>query len=266
MGLRSAARLLVCAGLILAADSFVASDAWARGASPAPGCLDARAVERVRHFDPDTLLVGAAGRGFVVNLADGCGARLEGAQTLLADEGWVCGRPREFVRAGETVCPIVALAPVEAKQYAELARKLDQASAHDAAAGGAVALEPLEVTAPAKRTVAHFRGDPDYCFSPAAMRGFQLDGNDIIVLTAPRRAGGHKSYRVELSFACPDLAWHHEIGFRSGVGSGLICGNPGDKVFGLDGAPGGDLRGGEGQDASRFSRADCGIAAVYPEG
>ena len=156
------------------------TQAGARSPSPAPDCLDARAVQRVRHFDPDTLLVGAGGRGFVVDLPKGCGAQLKGPQTLLAEEGWVCGRPREFVRARETLCPILAVAPVAPRDYARLAMQLDQATPANPDATAAVALEPVEVTASAERKSVRFRGEPDYCFSPAALRGFQMDGGDEV--------------------------------------------------------------------------------------
>jgi hypothetical protein len=234
----------------------------AESREPRAGCLDARAVQKLRHFDPDTLLVGSPGGGFVLNLAAGCGASLRGPQTLLAQDGWVCGGEREFVRAGETHCPIIGLTPLPAREYARLAMSLDRTRPPQVN-GDEVVLETLEVTAPAEQPALRFRGDPDYCFTPGALRGWRVDGNDLVVQTAPRHAGGNRSYRVELAHGCPDLAWQDEIAFRSGIGLGLICGNPGDKVLGLGTSAGRHLQRGS-VETPGDSRAGCEIAAVYP--
>ena len=78
----------------------------------------------------------------------------------------------------------------------------------------------------------------------------------------PRRAGGNRYSRVELADTCPELFDALNIGFESGVGIGLICGNPGDRVVALSPAPG--LLG-EGTERSGFaSRVRCNVSAVYP--
>lgn len=247
---------LACLALALATDG-----AAAERTAPGPGCLDARAVERVRRFDPDTLLIGSPSGHFVLNLVPGCGAGLQDEQTLLAADGWVCGGEREFVRAGDVLCPIAALTPLPAREYARLALRLDQAAT--AGSGGTTTLAAVEVTAKAGPAL-RFRGDPEYCFSRRALRGWRLDGNDLVVDTAPRRAGGNRRYRVELAHACPELEWNESIDFRSGIGLGLICGNPGDRVEAVVEADAALTL--DRLEAARAGvRSSCQIAAVYPE-
>jgi hypothetical protein len=108
-----------------------------------------------------------------------------------------------------------------------------------------------------------FRGDVDYCFSTDAVRGWQLDGNEIVVQTSKRRAGGHDSYRVALAGSCPELEWADSVEFYSGVGIGMICGNAGDKALAVDTTlePGIEQRG----PMLMARTGGCPIAAVFPE-
>lgn len=246
--------MCLAAGLLA---SGIAAGETDRAAMPHPACLDARAVERVRNFDPDTLLIAAAGTHFVVTMAKDCGKTLQGTQSLLAHEGWVCAGEREYVAAGIAVCPIAAVTPIPEREYARLALGIDRTQR---GASDGVALAPVEVTAATRRAPLRLRGDPDYCFSSKALRGWHLSGNDLIVITAPRHAGGNRSYRVELAHSCPELTWKNEVGFSSGMGTGLICGNPGDKVFGTGGGAGGSFG-----SLGTGLRSGCAIAAVYPE-
>ena len=95
----------------------------------------------------------------------------------------------------------------------------------------------------------------------------------MLVELSPRRSGGHRYYRVELAQTCPDLDSAPAIVFRSGVGIGLICGNPGDRVIAQDSGGGSLFDAGDpgfvfADDPRRSGRmgmrVQCSVAAVYP--
>jgi hypothetical protein len=164
---------------------------------------------------------------------------------------------------------VARLAP---RDYARLAREHDRAQAHldSRGDGTAIALDPVEVRADVARRRLRFRGDPEYCFSPDAVRSWSLDGGDIVIATSPRRAGGKRAYRIELANNCPELTRFDTLDFVSGVDIGLICGNPGDHARGRRShtAPGPDFSAGV-RGPSLITRASsevgCPIAAVYPD-
>ena len=246
---------------------FVPLLAAARAPAPSDACLDARAIERVRAIDENTLVVAAGNGRFVVAHASGCDAKQPAE--LLATEGWACGAEKEFVKVADMLCPVISVTRIDGRTYAGLAAAADQREFFVMKEGD-TALEPVEVTAKAAKQRAGFRGDTDYCFSPAAVRGWQLDGNEIIVQTSKRRAGGNSSYRVLLSSSCPELEWADNVEFESGVGIGMICGHAGDKAIARDdfGIPGTAERGPAQLSrtaAAREGRGGCTIAAVYPE-
>lgn len=227
--------------------------------SPAPGadCLDARTLERVHAVDENTLAVDAGNGWFAVAHASGCD--VANSAKLLANEGWACGAGEEFVQVGQTRCPVLSVTRIDGRTYAGLARAADRH--HFAIDGDAPSLDPVEVTAPARRS-AGFRGDSSYCFSPAAVRGWQADGHELVVQTAPRRNGGKRQYRVALVSSCPELAWADAVEFRSGVGIGMICGHAGDRAIAHDD---GIELGIDDREPTRFMLRGCGIAAVWPE-
>ena len=229
----------------------------ARAPAPAGDCLDARTIERVHAVDENTLALDAANGWFVVAHASGCSVR--GKATLLAAEGWACGDGKEFVQVGDTLCPVLSVTRVDGRTYAGLAAAADR---RGYPADGTPSLAPVEVEARTRRG-GGFRGDSSYCFAPDAVRGWQLDGSSqLVVQTSPRRAGGKKSYRVELDGACPELAWADSVEFRSGVGIGMICGHAGDRAFAHDD---GIELGIDERAPTRFALRGCGIAAVWPE-
>jgi hypothetical protein len=231
--------------------------AQARAPAPAADCLDARGIERVHAVDENTLVLDAVNGWFVVAHAAGCTVRDKAR--LLAADGWACGAGKEFVQVGETLCPVLSVTRVDGRTYAGLAAAADR---RGPAIGGTPSLAPVQVEARAPRAVG-FRGDSSYCFSPAAVRGWQLDGSrQLVVQTSPRRAGGKKSYRVELDGSCPELAWADAIEFRSGLGMGMICGHAGDRAFAHDD---GIELGVDEREPTRFALRGCGIAAVWPE-
>ena len=243
--------------IALAALVLIAPAALARSPAPSGGCLDARTIERVHAVDENTLAIDAANGWFVVAHATGC--VVQDKARLLAAEGWACGAGKEFVQVGTTACPVLSVTRIDGRTYAGLAAAADR---RGIPLSDTPSLAPVEVEARARRAVG-FRGDSSYCFAPSAVRGWQLDGsNQLVVQTAPRRSGGKKSYRVELEGACPELAWADAVDFRSGVGIGLICGHAGDRAFALDD---GIALGIDEREPTRFALRGCGIAAVWPE-
>jgi hypothetical protein len=251
------ARILCLLGL-------VASSVGAREAGPAPNCLDARTIERVRTLDENTLVVAAGNGRFIV--AHGTGCELQEPASLLAQEGWVCGREREFVRSGDVLCPVTSVTAVDARTYANLAAAADRrvATRH---AGSPPQLEAVEVLGVTPRARG-FRGDTDYCFAPHAVRGWQFKRNEVVVQTSPRRAGGNRRYRIALAESCPGLDRANAVEFVSGYSIGMICGNPGDRIVPRQENVNGEIVGLSSIPPSASARAfatGCAIAAVFPD-
>lgn len=268
-GCKHGAAMGLLAGLSLIA-SLHGAEVLAREPAPSADCLDARTVERVRTLDANTLLISAGDHRFVVAHTTGCDAGSEAQpSSLIAHEGWVCGADREFVRSGETLCPVLSVARIDAKVYASLAAAADGVTRDE---DGRTRLAPVEVIGASQRGRG-FRGDPDYCFPIPAVRAWNLDGRDLIVVTSRRRSGGNAKYRVELGSSCPELEWADGIDFHSTTATGWICGHAGDRVITLEerinsgddpfeeaaaGTAGGySLRAGR--------RSSCAIAAVHPD-
>jgi hypothetical protein len=94
----------------------------------------------------------------------------------------------------------------------------------------------------------------------------------MLVELSPRRSGGHRYYRVELAQGCPVLDAAPAITFQSGMGIGLICGNPGDRIVALDnaGSPfdadaSGSAFGNDGRRSLRMGMGTrCLVSAAYP--
>ncbi|WP_368564031.1 hypothetical protein [Pseudoxanthomonas sp. UTMC 1351] len=210
------------AASLLLAIATIPVSAQTRSPSPSPDCLDARRMQEVRQVEPRALTVLTQDdRRFRVDLASDCPVGT-GDAILLAQEGWVCGRAREFVRTGERLCPISGLQTIDAREYAALARAGDRDQA------GIATLDAVQVRAERRQG---FAGSYSYCFNPRYMRAWSEDSEGLLVEMSPRRAGGNRYYRVELSQSCPDLYSAPAVIFQSGVGIGLICGNPGDQVL-----------------------------------
>jgi hypothetical protein len=238
-------RALALIGFALAASPAID----ARSPAPSPDCLDARLVEALHAPSAWQLAVALSnGQRFRVELADACEAVLEaGAQpTLLAREGWACGEGA-FLKvepSGQT-CPIAALAPVEPREFARLARE-----------AAARALPTVEVEGQGRRG---FGGSADFCFASRHLRAWSEVDGGLVVETSMRRSAGRSVYRVELDGSCPDLGRFENIDFASGANNGLICGNAGDTVIILPDARA-DLGG---MAASRLG-SRCPIREVYP--
>lgn len=190
---------------------------------PAPNCLDARDVREVFQPDARTLaLVQSDGRRYRVDLADAC-PDIDGATRtrMLAANGWMCGAGNEYVAVGETLCPVAAVEPITSAEYAGHAR------ASQTSPDGSTTLANVVVKGEKRRG---FAASHSYCFSPRHVRGWSEDPKGLVVEVNPRRSSGNRYYRVELVRSCPHLSGPVEIAFRSGMGIGVICGNPGDDI------------------------------------
>lgn len=210
---------------------------------PATNCLDARQLSEMRQPDSRTLAVAATTGGyFRIDLRDDCpGLETQHNVMLMADEGWACGAPHESVRHEGGECAVAAVTAIDARSYAALARSADR---NDIAT-----LDTVQVKA---QVQLGFRGSHSYCFNPREMRGWSEDPKGLTVQTAPRLNGGNSSYRVELSHTCTLLSRATQVRFVSGLGIGIICGHPGDRLaFGNE-------------SGRRNFRAECSIGAVYP--
>jgi len=247
-------RLPAAVFLATAICAVTAAAASTRAPAPAAHCLDARAMGEVRQASERTLAVlQNDGRRFRVDLKEDCPAAGADAQaSVLAREGWVCGTGNEYVRSGQRLCPVAAVAEIDAKDYAALA--LASHRRH----GDVATLDTVEVRAEKRRG---FGGSVSYCLNPRYMRGWNEDGKGLVVEVSPQRSGGHRYYRVELAHSCPELFDATTIELRSGMGISAVCGNPGDVVAVVP-----EMRAGEGiaRSGGALSRISCPIASVYP--
>lgn len=227
---------------LLAALAFAAAAPLGAGARtpPAPQCVDAREVSEVFQSGPRTLaMVQSDGRRFRVDLGADCPGITAGSSTrMLAADGWMCGTGSEYVAVDARLCPVAGVEPISPAQYAGHAR------ASQTAPDGSTTLDTVVVRGERRRG---FAASHNYCFNPRHVRGWSEDPRGLVVEVNPRRSGGHRYYRVELVRSCPHLSGPVEIAFRSGMGIGVICGNPGDDirsgtrgqgVFGFDGGSG----------------------------
>lgn len=236
----------------------VAAPAMAREPAPAQDCVDARRVDEAWFSDARTLALSSAKRNYRIGFAADCPLPDPGVEVTLAGaQGWVCGDGKSFVRAGERTCPVATVQPLNAKAYAALARgALVRRSAGD----GATSLAPVEVRAERRRG---FTGSPSFCFNVRDLRAWSQTPKGVQVQVSPRRSGGHHGYQVELEGGCSELHDAQVVEFRSGVGIGQICGNPGDHLTVLnEWARVGTVETGLG--ARAHPSRICRIRAVYP--
>lgn len=249
------------AGFVFAAVAVAAPQALAR-TMPAPHCLDARTASEVFQSDARTLAVATAdGSRFRVELGPECpGIAAEPGAKLLARDGWMCGAVDEYVAAGGRACPVTAVTPIAPDEYATHAR------ASNTSADGTVTLSSVVVRGQRRRG---FAASASYCLNPRHMRGWSEGPKGLLVEVNPRRSGGYRHYRVELARACPQLEGGASITLHSGLGIGLVCGNPGDTV--LSGTRMGS--GGRHPDMMHTAtdrlqnlgaKLGCPISAVYP--
>lgn len=193
----------------------------ARAPAPLPDCLDARQVESFHAPSAWQLAVALSnGQRFRVELADACESmtRADAEPSLLAREGWACGEGA-FVQAhpGGERCAIAALAPIDDREFARLAREASSRT-----------LATIDVKGKGRLG---FGGTADFCFASRHLRAWSEVDGGLIVETSARRGAGRSRYRVELDGSCLDLGRFQNIDFQSGANNGLICGNTGDAVI-----------------------------------
>ncbi|HET6395350.1 MAG TPA: hypothetical protein VFF91_00745 [Pseudoxanthomonas sp.] len=224
---------------------------------PHPGCMDARGLAEMHPAGPRTLAVrDRDGAHFRIDLAADCPVG-EGEATVLARGGWVCGQADEYVRTAHAQCAVAGLARVDGREYAMLARQASRAAAGT--------LETVEVREARPRG---FAASHSFCFNPRHVRGWSEDVEGMRVEVSPLRSGGYRYYRVELATSCPQLQFAPGVRFRSGLGIGVICGNPGDMVVAqargewpMSRGPARD----EGIFAGTPASLPCAVSAVYPD-
>lgn len=191
---------------------------------PAPHCLDAREAREVFQSDPRTLAVATAGgERYRVELTRECeGATARSGARMLAKEGWMCAAGNEFISAGDRLCPVQAVTRIDPAEYAAHAR------ASHTSPDGTVTLSTVVVEGRRRRG---FAASTSYCLNPRHVRGWSERPEGLLVEVNPRRSGGHRYYRVELARACPQLEGGGAMALHSGLGIGVVCGNPGDRVL-----------------------------------
>lgn len=225
---------------------------------PAPQCLDAREVREV--FQPDAhtfAVVQSDGQRYRIDLGGACPAIGGGARArLLAADGWMCGAGNEYVAVESELCPVTGVAPITPAEYAGHAR------ASQTGADGSTTLANVVVKGEARRG---FAASHSYCFSPRHVRGWSEDPRGLVVEVNPNRSDGNRYYRVELLRSCPHLSGPVEIAFHSGMGIGVICGNPGDDIrVTSTGRPADFVMTGSDRLQVLGARSGCPIRAVYP--
>ncbi|PII15627.1 hypothetical protein CR920_07370 [Stenotrophomonas indicatrix] len=224
---------------------------------PAPHCMDAVGVQEVEQASPRSIALRAAsGQPYRIDFAEDCpGVRAATTLKLEAPAGWACGRPSERVVVDGHSCAVSAVTPVQARDYASVARDSDSLR---------TATLPALTIRQRKDVRRSFGGSASYCFATRNVRGWSSDTQGMLVETNPLRSGGHRFYRVELGSHCLQLDRSPELSFQSGMQNGLICGNPGDRVVTADFASF-DERSDAVAPLPRFTRRGaCTIQAVYP--
>jgi len=224
---------------------------------PAPHCMDAVGVQEVEQASPRSIALRAAsGQAYRIDFAEDCpGVRAATTLKLEAPAGWACGRPSERVVVDGHSCAVSAVTPVQARDYASVARDSDSLR---------TATLPALTIRQRKDVRRGFGGSASYCFATRNVRGWSSDTQGMLVETNPLRSGGHRFYRVELGSHCLQLDRSPELSFQSGMQNGLICGNPGDRVVTADFASF-DERSDAVAPLPRFTRRGaCTIQAVYP--
>ena len=254
--------------LLLLACTLLSGPAGAeRPAAPGPGCMDARQVAELRQPSPGRVVLAQAdGARFRLHFGADCPGVTGGDAALLAQDGWVCGTGNEYAQVGTTLCDITAVEAISAAEYASEVR------ASLRGPDGSTVLDTVTVRGERRRG---FGGSPSFCLNPRWMRGWSQDGHGLRVEMRPRRAGGHRFYRVELAGACPELTNAPAIRLLSGPNIGLVCGNSGDRVLVHANAfrpfdPSGIERDafhptGTDRTVALSARHGCPIVAVYPE-
>lgn len=220
---------------------------------PQAHCIDARQIGGAEGITPNSLAVRLKdGQRFNVQLTQDCPAPDSRLSVRGSKNGWLCAEPGESLVIGDAQCPISTIAPLDSRNYADLLRHRDiQVST----------LKTLQVEAASQPPSRGFRGTADYCVGVDAVRSWSETPKGITVEVSPNRAAGNRFYRIEVASGCPALTNSQTMTLISGMGIGMVCGHPGDRM--ALGRPERELiRPG---DRANFSgRYDCQISRVYP--
>jgi hypothetical protein len=182
--------------------------------------MDARGLREMNQVSPNTASVRAADQStWRITFADACPNLLASpSPRIMAKEGWVCGNGDEHVLTDTASCRVSSVAPISLKEFAKEARQTDRNGI------------PTLATVTVKEHKRTLRGSPSYCFNTRHVRGYGENAKGFTVQTNPRRSGGFSEYVVETGVSCRGLMNSPEIHFRSGFGTNMICGHPGDAV------------------------------------
>lgn len=216
--------------VLLVAGLAIAADGVAREPAPSADCLDARQMQEAHLATPRMLAVALAdGARFRLDLTTDCPAAIsgEGSFELLSPQGWACSANGSRIAAADgSNCAVEAVTPIDAKRYAELAL-----TARALRVSGVLPAPPVLSTVEVHgKRERGFRGSTNFCVASRHVRSWSEDDEGMIVEVSPRRAAGNRFYRIELHGSCGMLSRSPAIQLRSGVGTGVICGFPGDKV------------------------------------
>lgn len=243
---------------------LVAAMDAARPPPPGAGCMDARRMQRAAQTGPRALALQLDdGVHYDILLGEDCPAVVApgGALELLAPHGWACSGGPSLVRAADgRTCAVATVGVVDGREIAARARATAQAAGGAAEAPAPVAGAPpsttLDTVEVRGRRARGFRGTTDYCVASRHVRSWSEDTQGLVVDVPPARAGGHRRYRIETNGSCP-LLWRAEgIALRSGRGTGVVCGFPGDQVVAASPA--------SGERGPGIFFKPCPIIAVYP--
>ena len=220
---------------------------------PQPNCLDARQIDGAEGIDASTIAIRLKdGQRFQVQLAQECQSPANRLSVRGARGGWLCGSPGETLLIAGNHCPVSAVAPLDSRDYADLLRQRDQQKV--------ATLAPLQVEAPRSRSRG-FRGSADYCVGIQNVRNWSETPQGVTVEVSPKRAAGNRYYRIELANGCPSLTNAQNMTLVSGLGIGMVCGHPGDRMQ-LNRPERELIR--PGDRANSSDRFDCQISQVYP--
>lgn len=221
---------------------------------PQANCVDARQIGGADGISADTVALRLKdGKRFRVEFAQGCPAPENKLSVRGSRDGWLCAAPGENLVIGETQCPISTITPLDARGYADLLRQRDRQQL--------ATLETLQVEAAGPSPSRGFRGTADYCVSVDAVRSWSETPQGITVEVSPKRAAGNRFYRLEVASGCPALANAQSMALVSGMGIGMVCGHPGDRMALV--RPERELVR-PGDPANVSGRYECQISRVYP--
>lgn len=217
---------------------------------PASQCIDGRKLADARQIDARTLVLQdtAAGRRRVT-LSDDCADVLRDDQVQFVGwGGWICGNDGDVVRSSVRTCRVEAVDLLDAQTYAGLLRNAQ-----------APMLDTVVVQG---RRTRGFSGTADYCVANRWLRSWHDGPDGLVVEVSPRRTAGHRHYRIETAGSCSFQFDADTLALVSAMGTGVVCGHPGDQVvFGRD-SSGGDIRSQRVPRAAALAR--CTITGVYP--